>query len=116
MCQFANWCYSMRPFLFTDRITKLRFQSAVTYHAQLESVSVETYSYPKCDAISTGNRTRVDDIRDHPYMRPNPFMHIPGHLPAANVQLLKDGRLAPSVMDINGTDMRMPLNDLCQQG
>ena len=50
MCQFANWCYSMRPFLFTDRITKLRFQSAVTYHAQLESVSVETYSYPKGEA------------------------------------------------------------------
>jgi len=70
--------------------------------------------------LSTGNRTRVDEIRDHPYMRPNPFMHIPGHLPAANVQLLKDGRLAPTGMDMNGAgaaDMRMPtLNDICQQG
>ena len=45
-------------------------------------------------------------------MRTGPFMHIPGHLPAANVQLLKDGRLAPGgVMDIS--DPRLPnLNDM----
>ena len=50
----------------------------------------------------------MDDLRDHPYMRPSPFMHLPGQLPAANVQLLKDGRLAPTGME--------GLQDICQQG
>lgn len=39
---------------------------------------------------------------EHPYMRPSPFMHIPG-IPGgpipANVHLLKDGRLAHGGMD-----------------
>lgn len=73
---------------------------------EYQITNVSYYCHP------SGNRSRVDDCRDHPYMRSGPFMHIPGHLPAANVQLLKDGRLAPGgVMDIS--DPRLPnLNDM----
>ena len=51
---------------------------------------------------------------EHPYMRSGPFMHIPGipgtPLPS-NVQLLKDGRLAHTGVDVN--DPRLPhLHDI----
>ncbi len=59
-----------------------------------------------------GNRSRVDECRDHPYMRPSPFMHLQGQIPG--VQLLKEGRLAHG-MDINGAaaDPRLSIHDLC---
>ena len=51
-------------------------------------------------------------------MRPSPFMHLQGQLPGG-MQLLKDGRIAPSGMEINGAsaDPRMnSLQDMCSQG
>lgn len=62
--------------------------------------------------FSTGNRTRAEDIRDHahPYMRPGPF--FPGQFPAANVQLLKDGRLAPTGMELGTGDPRLGTLDI----
>ena len=65
---------------------------------------------------AAGNRSRVDECRDHPYMRPSPFMHLQGQLPGG-VQLLKDGRLAHG-MDINGAaaDPRLSLPDVCNPG
>ena len=63
-----------------------------------------------------GNRSRVEDCRDHPYMRPSPFMHLQGQIPGG-VQLLKEGRLAHG-MDINGAaaDPRLNIHDICNQG
>ena len=63
--------------------------------------------------FSTGNRTRAEDIRDHthPYMRPGPF--FPGQFPAANVQLLKDGRIAPTAgMELGSGDPRLGTLDI----
>lgn len=62
--------------------------------------------------VYSGNRSRVEDCRDHPYMRPSPFMHLQGPLPGGVV--LKDGRLAHG-MDLN--DPRISaLHDVCNQG
>lgn len=49
-------------------------------------------------------------------MRP-PFMHLQGQLPNG-MHVLKDGRIAPVGMDINGAaaDPRMNLQDMCNQG
>ena len=75
------------------------------------------YHYSLCcfDYLSTGNRTRAEDIRDHahPYMRPGPF--FPGQFPAANVQLLKDGRLAPTGMELGSGDPRLGTLDIGKQ-
>ena len=62
--------------------------------------------------LDTGNRTRAEDIRDHthPYMRPGPF--FPGQFPAANVHLLKDGRLAPTGMELGTGDPRLGTLDI----
>ncbi len=60
--------------------------------------------------MRVGNR-RSEECRDHPYLRPSPYMHIHGgQLPG--MPLLKDGR----GMDINGADPRMNIQDLCNQG
>ena len=59
--------------------------------------------------LSSGNRQRVEDCRDHPYMRPNPFLGPP----------MNGLRLAPGGMEPVGAgaaDPRMGLNtppDMC---
>ena len=76
-----------------------------------ELATVYTMVYPLIyDCL--GNRTRAEDIRDHahPYMRPGPF--FPGQFPAANVQLLKDGRLAPTGMELGNGDPRLGTLDI----
>jgi hypothetical protein len=46
-------------------------------------------------------------------MRPGPF--FPGQFPAANVQLLKDGRLAPTGMELGSGDPRLGTLDIGKQ-
>ena len=72
--------------------------------------------FDSCNFSRTpGNRSRVDDMQNHPYMRHSPFMQLPGQLPNnINIQLLKDGRLGPG---LDNSDPRIPaLPDVCQQG
>lgn len=45
-------------------------------------------------------------------MRPGPF--FPGQFPAANVQLLKDGRLAPTGMELGTGDPRLGTLDISE--
>lgn len=61
--------------------------------------------------IYVGNR-RSEECRDHPYLRPSPYMHLHGQLPG--MPLLKDGR----GLDINGAaaDPRLNITDMCNQG
>jgi len=71
-----------------------------------------------CVCVHVGNR-RSEECRDHPYLRPSPYMHIHGgQLPG--MPLLKDGRGMDinGRMDINGAaaDPRMNIQDLCNQG
>ena len=47
-------------------------------------------------------------------MRPGPF--FPGQFPAANVQLLKDGRLAPTGMELGNGDPRLGTLDIGEFG
>ena len=62
--------------------------------------------YGRLSSLLAGNRA-PNRTEDH-YLRPNPFMaHLStGQIPAANVQLLKDGRLAPAGgLDLNGVSV-----------
>ena len=54
-------------------------------------------------------------MRDHPYhMHPGPFL---GHLPPSNVHLMKDGRLAPSGMEmVSAANHELRVPDVCQSG
>ncbi len=81
------------------------------------SIGLQILSFYLCVCVIIGNRSRVEDCRDHPYMRSSPFMHLQGQL-SNGVQLLKDGRLAHG-MDINGAaaDPRLSaIQDMCNQG
>lgn len=77
-----------------------------------EALSIPLHWLLYFNFLFTGNRTRAEDIRDHahPYMRPGPF--FPGQFPAANVQLLKDGRLAPTGMELGTGDPRLGTLDI----
>ena len=109
VCVCLSVCLSIK-LLVVDEVEKpypILLLWVYTVHNYYTALAASVLDY-----TSTGNRTRAEDIRDHahPYMRPGPF--FPGQFPAANVQLLKDGRLAPTGMELGTGDPRLGTLDI----
>lgn len=88
------------------------FEEICRYFLQLHLLTFLTHVLvvdESSPTFSAGNRQRVDDCRDHPYLRPNPFLG-----PGMNGLRLAPGGMEP--VGAGAADPRMGLNtppDMC---